>query len=87
MIKAKGDSMEPKISNGDLVIVKKSNNAESGDIVVCVNDDKAMIKKIEKQNKNSIILISLNSDKYKPFIASENFRIEGVVKGVITNKL
>jgi len=87
MVKAKGDSMEPKISNGDLVIVQKSNNAESGDIVVCVNDDKAMIKKIEKQNKNNVILISLNSEKYKPFIASDEFRIEGVVKGVITNKL
>ncbi len=87
MVKAKGDSMEPKISNGDLVIVQKCNNAESGDIVVCVNDDKAMIKKIEKQNKNNVILISLNSEKYKPFIASDEFRIEGVVKGVITNKL
>jgi phage repressor protein C with HTH and peptisase S24 domain len=46
-----------------------------------------MIKKIEKQNKNNVILISLNSEKYKPFIASDEFRIEGVVKGVITNKL
>jgi repressor LexA len=94
MVKANGDSMEPKISNGDLVIVKKCNDADSGDVVVCVNDEKAMIKKIEKQNngqnngqnKNSVILISLNSEKYKPFIADKDFRIEGVVKGVISSK-
>jgi len=28
---------------------------------------------------------SLNSE-YEPFLASENFKIEGIVKGVITNK-
>lgn len=87
MVKAKGDSMLPKISNGDYVIVKQvaNNYAEDGEIVVGVNDEKAVIKKIKKE-KSGILLISLNRD-YSPFLASEDFKIEGVVKGVITNKL
>jgi repressor LexA len=86
MVKARGDSMLPKISNGDYVIVKHINSAEDGEIVVGVNDGKAIIKKIKKVDKANIILISLNKE-YEPFLASENFKIEGIVKGVITNKL
>lgn len=85
MVRAKGDSMTPKISEGDLVIARKADDAESGRIVVCVNDGEALIKKINKEGKNTI-LISLNT-KYQPFLASKNFRIEGEVRGVITNKV
>lgn len=85
MVKAKGDSMSPKISNGDLVIVKKTNDADSGSIIVCVNEEEALIKKIKKE-KDKIILISINSS-YDPFIAAEDFRIEGEVKGILTYNL
>jgi len=86
MVKAKGDSMLPKINNGDLVIAQKANNAEDGEIIVCVNDGKALIKKFKKEGKNKI-LISLNNE-FSPFLASlEDFRIEGVVKGVISSKM
>jgi len=89
MVKAKGDSMTPKINEGDLVIVKKIEDAENGSIVVCVNDGEALIKKIGKEiekKRKRIILISLNQ-KYPPFLAKSDFRIEGEVKGVITNKI
>ncbi len=86
MVKAKGDSMLPKISSGDFVIAQKASDADDGEIIVCVNDGKALIKKFKKEGKNKI-LISLNSE-FTPFLASlEDFRIEGVVKGVITNKV
>jgi len=84
MVKARGDSMLPKISNGDYVIAKKTETAEDGEIVICINDGKALIKKMKKSGNNKI-LVSLNSE-YEPFIASKDFRIEGIVKGVITNK-
>lgn len=86
MVKAKGDSMLPKINNGDFVIVKKTNEANNGDIVVCVNEGEALIKKIRQNGEDKIILISLNS-KYEPFLASKDFKVEGVVKGVVTNKM
>jgi len=86
MVKAKGDSMLPKINNGDLVIVQKGAVADDGEIIVCVNDGKVLIKKFKKEGKNKI-LISLNHE-FTPFLASvDDFRIEGVVKGVISNKM
>ena len=86
LVKAKGDSMEPRIYEGDLVLAKRQNVFESGDVVVCVNDGEALIKRIKKE-KNGVILISLNT-KYEPFFSSkENFRIEGVVKSIISHTL
>ncbi len=88
MIKAKGDSMAPKINEGDLVIVKKNHNPESDSIVACVNGGEALIKKIrieKDKNKKRYILISLNP-KYPPFLAKDDFRIEGEVKGIISSK-
>lgn len=87
MVKAKGDSMEPKISEGDLVIARKTDDADNNSIVICANKGEALIKKIKKE-KDNIILISINSEKYQPFLADrESFKIEGEVKTVITNKL
>ncbi len=79
MVKAKGDSMSPKINDKDLIIARRSNDAENGSIVVCINDGEALVKKIQKGKQ--IILTSLNS-KYEPFVASKDFRIEGVVRGI-----
>jgi len=88
VVKAKGDSMAPKINEGDFVIVKRNHNPESGAIVACINDGEALIKKIrieKDKNKKRYILISLNP-KYPPFLAKDDFRIEGEVRGVITSK-
>ncbi len=55
-----GDSMEPKFSKGDVVIVRKQNDAESGDIVIAmVNGDDATCKRLKKYQEG-IALISTN---------------------------
>lgn len=82
MVRAKGDSMYPKINDGDLVIVKKTNVADNGSIVVCVNDGEALIKKIQKDKKGKI-LVSLNP-QYAPFSAARDFRVIGTVAGFIS---
>jgi len=82
LVKAKGTSMVPKIHNNDLVIVKKTNVANNGDVVVCVNGGEALIKRIQKSD-GKIILMSENKE-YEPFIASDDFRVEGIVKGVLS---
>lgn len=52
-LKISGRSMEPKISDGDVVIVRKQEDAESGDIcVVMVNGDDATVKRIKKGPKS-----------------------------------
>ena len=83
IVLAKGDSMEPKISSGDYVIAEKANKPGNGDIVVCINDEKAIIKKLYIKNEN-IILHSFNIS-YHPFLASDDFRVEGIVRNIIKN--
>lgn len=85
MVKAKGDSMEPRIYDGDYVIAKKTNRTASDSIVVCVNNEEALIKKFHQRN-NQIILTSLNP-QYTPMIAADDFRIEGEVKNIISGKM
>jgi repressor LexA len=83
LVEAKGDSMIPKIREGDLVIGRKSNIAESKDTVICVYNSEALIKKFHRQGKQ-IILQSENEIKYPPIIVEQDkVRIEGIVKGII----
>lgn len=64
-----GDSMEPKISNGDIVIVRRQDDAESGEIViVTVNGTDATCKRLRKY-RDGIELIS-NNPTYAPLFFS-----------------
>ncbi|MBN1129058.1 MAG: hypothetical protein JXA71_08730, partial [Chitinispirillaceae bacterium] len=85
LVKAKGDSMVPRIHSGDLCIVKRTSIAENGSIVVCINDEMAIIKKFQKENEK-VFLISLNS-AFAPILPQGDFRIEGIVKGVLSYKI
>ncbi len=87
LVKARGKSMLPKINDGDLIIAKKATDAADNSIVVCVNKGKALIKKVQKMvfanGEKAYYLVSLNQD-FASFQASEDFRIEGVVRGVLS---
>jgi len=82
ILKVKGDSMiESLFSDGDLVIVEKTEYAKNGDMVVAVLDDgTATLKKFYKE-KNYIRLQPANK-KYKPIMA-QNVVIRGRVVGII----
>ena len=59
-IRVKGNSMEPRIKNGDLIICKKQNDVDTGDIAaVLINGHEATVKKIKK-DENGIWLIPNN---------------------------
>lgn len=59
-LQVKGDSMLPKFSEGDVVIVKKQEDVDNGDIaIMLVNGDEATIKKVQKF-ENGINLIPSN---------------------------
>ena len=50
-LRVKGDSMEPRIKEGDIVIVRKQDDVDNGDLaVMLVNGDEATLKKIQKFN-------------------------------------
>lgn len=61
----RGDSMEPKFSQGDVVIVRQQPDVDNGDIaIVLIDGESATIKKIQK-HKNGITLIPTNVN-YSP---------------------
>lgn len=61
-----GHSMEPRIWDGDVVIVHKQDDVDSGQIaVVLVNGDDATVKQLKKSS-SGITLIGLNPTVYSP---------------------
>lgn len=78
-LKIKGDSMEPRMESGDVVIVKQQPDANSGDtVIVLVNGDDATCKKLQKTD-NGIMLVSTNP-KYPPmFYSTEDIQTKPVV--------
>lgn len=70
-LKIKGDSMEPKISEGDVVIVRKQEKVENGELaVVLVNGNDATVKRFY-MNESGVTLISSNPS-YLPFVYSKS---------------
>ena len=68
-LKIKGESMQPRIQEGDVVIVKKQPDAESGDLVIAlVNGNEATCKKLVK-HEDGISLVSFNP-LYEPMYFS-----------------
>jgi repressor LexA len=74
-----GDSMEPRMCEGDVVIVRQQNDAESGDIVIAmVNGDDATCKRLRKY-RDGIELVS-NNPSYEPMFFSNEEIISKPVK-------
>ena len=74
-----GDSMEPRMYEGDVVIVRQQDDAESGDIVIAmVNGHDATCKRLTKYT-GGIALASLNT-KYEPMMFSNEEIINKPVK-------
>lgn len=84
-LKVKGHSMEPRIFDGDTVIVKKQNDIKSGEIAVVTINGQATTKKVLKQD-NGILLVGLNTSAYTPtFYAPDQIEIVGKVVEVRGN--
>ena len=65
-LRVRGKSMEPFMLDGDIVIVRKQEAADSGDIViVLVNGDEATVKEI-KIHEDGLMLIGKNVAVYSP---------------------
>ena len=85
-IKVRGDSMSPKIEDGDVILVHKQDSVESGSIaVVLVDGDNGLVKKvvysdnwIELQSLNPLYIPMRFNGKDKTAV-----RIVGAVKKII----
>ena len=79
-LKIQGESMEPKLFEGDIVIIRQQNNVENGEIaVVLVNGQDATVKQIIKQD-GGIFLNGFNPSVYTPvFYTNEQIEELSVV--------
>lgn len=69
-LRIKGESMSPKLQPGDVVIVKKQNDVDTGDTaIVLVNGNDATVKQIKK-TEAGIMLVGLNVEVYQPHFYS-----------------
>lgn len=68
-LQIKGDSMEPRMRNGDVVIVRQQEDADDGDTVIAlVNGNDAVCKRLKKY-QDGIALVSTNP-AYEPMYFS-----------------
>ena len=71
-LKVKGTSMQPRIMNGDVVIVRRQDSAETGDVcVVMVNGYEATLKAI-KRTEDGITLIPYNTQFKEMFYSNQD---------------
>ena len=84
-LKISGNSMEPAIYDGDIVIVREQPDAEDGEIVVAlINGNDGVCKRLKKYNNGMIALMSDNP-AYQPmyFNDTEIDNVPIVIKGVV----
>ena len=83
-INVKGDSMSPKIENGDMILVRRQDSVENGNVAVVMIDDEAVVKKV-KYGRGWVELHSFNP--YYPVRRFEKqeaqkIKVVGLVKEV-----
>jgi len=85
-LKISGDSMiEAGINDGDTVIVRKTNTANNGQIVVALIDDhEAMLKRIRKKGK-VVALESANKSYETKIFGPDRVKIQGVLVSLYRN--
>lgn len=65
-LKVQGDSMAPRICDGDVVIVRKQEEVENGEVaIVMVNGDEATIKEVHR-SAFGLTLVGWNVGVYPP---------------------
>ncbi len=79
-LKVQGDSMiEAGINDGDTVVIKKTDIAENGKIVVALIDDhEAMLKRIRKKGK-TVALESANKNYETKIFGPDRVKVQGVL--------
>lgn len=75
----KGNSMEPKICNGDIVIVRQQPDAENGEIVIAKVDGEDECCKRLIKNQEGITLQSFNPDYAPLYFSNDDIQKQPVI--------
>ena len=86
-LRAKGQSMDPTIKDGSLVLIRQQPDVEDGEIaaILFVDDDEATLKRIKRAG--STIILMPDNRKYEPIVVDQDHpaRILGKAVRVTTN--
>ncbi len=69
-VNVKGDSMEPNIPNGSIIIVRKNEEIPNNKIGAFITDDGAMVKRVQRTKKETFLIS--DNPKYPPKVIDEN---------------
>ena len=85
-LKVQGDSMiEAGINDGDTVIIKKTDTAENGKIVVALIDDHdAMLKRLRRKGK-TVALESANRNFETKIFGPDRVKVQGILVSLYRN--
>ena len=85
-LKISGDSMiEAGINDGDTVIIKKTDTAENGKIVVALIDDhEAMLKRLRRKGK-TVALESANRNYETKIFGPDRVKVQGILVSLYRN--
>lgn len=81
LLRAKGDSMiNARIIDGDLLLIRKQETFENGEIVAVIVNNEALLKRIFKTDDN--IILQSENPKYPPIIVTsdDDLKIVGKLK-------
>ncbi len=88
VLRVKGVSMiGDGILDGDYIVVRRQETAENGQIIVAMIDGEATVKHLQKKEKSIELLPANPAMKPIRVRRGQDFRIEGVVVGVIRHCL
>lgn len=81
VLQVRGDSMmDAGILNGDLVIIRRQDTAQDGEIVVAlVDDEEATLKRLRHDSQGNILLIPENATMAAMLYDSSRVQIQGVL--------
>lgn len=83
-LRIEGESMiEAGIMDGDLAIVKRTDTAENGQIVVALVDDSEATLKIFEKKQDEICLVPCNKTYQTQHYHPSQIKIQGVLNGII----
>jgi len=85
-LKVQGDSMiEAGINEGDTVIIKRSDTADNGKIVVALIDEHEAMLKIIRRKGKTVALVSANRNYETKIFGPDRVKVQGVLVSLYRN--
>jgi len=82
-MRVSGDNAGARIENGDIAVIDRSLDAQSGDIVIAIVDSELVLRRfVYKDNK---VLLYREDETPSEIMNKEEFEIWGVVTFTLTN--